>query len=45
VAYVDVVRLVPVDVVTGRRGDPSDKIQPDERELIFCVGNELEAMS
>jgi predicted phage baseplate assembly protein len=45
VAYVDVVRLVPVDVVTGRRGDPSDKIQPEARELIFCVGNELEAMS
>lgn len=45
VAYVDVVRLVPVDVVTGKRGDPTDKIQPGARELVFCVGNELEAMS
>lgn len=45
VAYVDVVRLVPVDVVTGKRGDPTEKIQPGVRELIFCVGNELETTS
>ncbi len=45
VAYVDVVRLVPVDVVSGLRGDPTDRIQPDARELIFCIGNELESIT
>jgi hypothetical protein len=44
VAYVDVVRLVPVDVVSGVRGEPTDKVQPGPRELIFCVGNELETV-
>lgn len=43
VAYVEVVRLIPVDVVSGARGVPGDVIQPGARELIFCVGNELEA--
>jgi hypothetical protein len=42
VAFVDVVRVVPVDVVTGVRGAPTEKIQPGPRELVFCVGNELE---
>jgi predicted phage baseplate assembly protein len=42
VAYVDVVRLIPVDVVTGTRGAPSDQIRPGTRDLFFCVGNEFE---
>ena len=42
VAYVDVVRLIPVDVVTGTRGAPSDQIRPGSRDLFFCVGNEFE---
>ncbi len=44
VAYVDLIRLVPVDVVTGARGEPIDKVQPGPRELVFCVGNELETV-
>jgi len=44
VAYVDLVRLVPVDVVSGVRGEPTDKVQPGPRELVFCVGNELETV-
>jgi predicted phage baseplate assembly protein len=42
VAYVDVVRLIPVDVVAGTRGAPSDHIRPGARDLLFCVGNEFE---
>jgi predicted phage baseplate assembly protein len=42
VAYVDVVRLIPVDVVTGTRGAPADQIRPGARDLFFCVGNEFE---
>ena len=42
VAYVDVVRLIPVDVVTGTRGAPADQIRPGSRDLFFCVGNEFE---
>lgn len=42
VAYVDLVRLIPADVVTGVRGTPSDIIQPDKHSLLFCVGNEIE---
>jgi predicted phage baseplate assembly protein len=42
VAYVDVVRLIPVDVVTGTRGAPSDNVRPGTRDLFFCVGNEFE---
>lgn len=42
VAYVDLVRLIPADVVTGVRGTPADLVQPDPRSLLFCVGNEIE---
>ena len=42
VGYVDVVRLIPVDVVTGTRGAPTDQIRPGARDLFFCVGNEFE---
>ena len=42
VAYVDVVRLIPVDVVTGTRGAPSDNVRPGARDLFYCVGNEFE---
>ena len=42
VAYVDLVRLIPADVVTGARGIPGDIVQPDPRSLLFCVGNEIE---
>lgn len=45
VQYVDVVRLVPVDIVTSARGAPTDRLQPGPRELVFCVGNELEVMT
>ena len=42
VAYVDLVRLIPADVVTGVRGTPGDIVQPDPQSLLFCVGNEIE---
>ncbi len=42
VAYVDLVRLIPADVVTGVRGMPADIIQPSPQSLLFCVGNEIE---
>lgn len=42
VAYVDVVRLIPADIVTGTRGVPAEIVQPDARTLLFCVGNEIE---
>lgn len=45
VAYVELVRLIPADVVTGARGTPSDLVQPDARALLFCVGNEIEVRS
>ena len=44
-AYVDVVRLVPVDVVSGARGTPGDKVQAGPRDLLFCVGNEIEIVT
>ena len=43
--YVDVVRLVPVDIVTGEHGAPGDKVQVGQRDLIFCVGNEIEVVT
>ncbi|CAB4930296.1 MAG: putative baseplate assembly protein [Actinobacteria bacterium] len=43
-AYVDVVRLVPVDIVTGVHGTPGDKVQAGARDLLFCVGNEIEVV-
>ncbi len=42
VAYVDVIRLIPADVVTGVRGIPGDVVQPDQRSLLFYVGSEIE---
>jgi len=42
VAYVDVVRLIPVDVVSGVRGAPAEIVQPGVHDLLFCVGNEIE---
>lgn len=41
-SYVDVVRLIPVDVVTGVRGAPAEIVQPGPHDLLFCVGNEIE---
>ena len=43
-AYVDAVRLLPVDIVNGVRGEPSEKVQPGPQELIFCVGNDIEVI-
>lgn len=42
VSYVDVVRLIPVDVVSGVRGAPAEIVQPGAHDLLFCVGNEIE---
>lgn len=42
VAYVDLVRLIPTDVVTGARGVPGDMVQPDSTSLLFYVGSEIE---
>lgn len=42
VAYVDLVRLIPADVVTGVRGLPGDMVQPDPTSLLFYVGSEIE---
>lgn len=44
-AYVDVVRLTPVDIVKGTRGKPKEKIQPEPRDLVYCVGTNLEVMA
>lgn len=44
VSYVDVVRLLPADIVTGARGAPTDRIEPGARELVFCIGNDLEVV-
>jgi len=41
-SYVDVVRLIPVDVVSGVRGAPAEIVQPGPHDLLFCVGNEIE---
>ncbi|MBM3670004.1 MAG: putative baseplate assembly protein [Actinobacteria bacterium] len=41
-SYVDVVRLIPVDVVSGLRGAPAEIVQPGVHDLLFCVGNEIE---
>ena len=45
VLYVDVVRLVQADIVSGWRGEPGDKVQPGPRDLLFCVGNEIEVLT
>ena len=45
VQYIDVVRLSQIDIVSGRRGEPGDKVQPGPRDLLFCVGNEIEAIA
>jgi len=45
IAYVDVVRVMPVDIVSGVRGEPTDKIQAGPRDLLFCVGNDIEVQS
>jgi hypothetical protein len=36
---------VPVDIVTGERGTPGDKVQAGVRDLLFCVGNEIEVVA
>jgi hypothetical protein len=41
-SYVDVVRLIPADVVSGVRGAPAEIVQPGPHDLLFCVGNEIE---
>jgi len=43
-AYVDVVRLTPVDIVKGTRGKPREKIQPEARDLVYCVATNLEVL-
>ena len=45
VQYIDVVRLAQIDIVTGLRGEPSDRVQPGPRDLLFCVGNEIEVIA
>ena len=45
VQYIDVVRLSQIDIVSGKRGEPGDKVQPGARDLLFCVGNEIEVIT
>lgn len=42
VAYVDQVRLVPVDPVTGLRGQPADRVEPGKLELLFSSEHEID---
>jgi predicted phage baseplate assembly protein len=35
VAYVEAVRLIPEDAVTGERGEPTDRVQPGPLELLL----------
>jgi len=42
VAYVEAVRLIPEDAVTGERGAPTDVIQPGPNELLLSVRHSVE---
>ena len=43
VASVNLLRLVPVTAATGVRGEPQESIDIGPLELLFCVGNDIEA--
>lgn len=42
VQYIETVRLVPVDAISGVRAMPTDKVQPDALDLLYNVSNEIE---
>ena len=42
IAYVDVVRLVAVDPVNNKHGEPGDRIQPEPFALLFNVRNQID---
>lgn len=42
VQYIETVRLVPVDAITGVRAMPTDKVQPDTFDLLYNVSNEID---
>ena len=44
VAYTDLIRLVAVDPVTGDRGEPGDRIQPESLQLLFNMDNQIEVI-
>ena len=44
VAYTDLIRLVAVDPVTGDRGEPGDRIQPESLQLLFNMNNQIEVI-
>lgn len=45
IEYVDLVRLVAVDAITGSRGEPGDRVQPEPLDLLFNVSNDIEVIS
>jgi hypothetical protein len=45
IAYVDLVRLVAVDAITGSRGEPGDRVQPEQLDLLYNVSNDIEVIS
>ena len=45
IAYVDLVRLVAVDALSGSRGEPGDRVQPEQLDLLFNVSNDIEVIS
>lgn len=42
VQYIETVRLVPVDAISGTRSMPTDKVQPGTLDLLYNVSNEIE---
>ena len=42
--YVDLLRLVAVDAVTGARGEPGDRVVPGKFDLLFNVSNDIEVL-
>lgn len=44
VAYTDLIRLVAVDPVTGDRGEPGDRIQPESLQLLYNMDNQIEVI-
>ena len=45
IAYVDLVRLVAVDAISGSRGEPGDRVQPEPLDLLYNVSNDIEVIS
>ena len=45
VSNVATLRLIPIDAVTGVRGEPRDSIDIGPLDLLFNVGNDIEAMA